>query len=155
MKKARAIEYLARAVCVQDGCLMVCRRRGASYCYLPGGHIEPGEAARSALRRELFEELGRRAVIGNFLGAMENRYEKPDGSPVHELNLLFEARFSNLRTTEPPLAAEPQLVFEWIPLPALKRSDLEPRLFRRVLAHPPPPGGWGWLSAIESGRKFG
>ena len=153
MKKAREIEYLVRAVCVQDGFLLVCRRRGASYCYLPGGHIEPDEAARSALRRELLEELGRRAVIGEFLGAMENRYEKSDGSPVHELNLLFAARFSNLRTTEPLPTAEPRLVFEWIALAALKRSDLQPRPLRQVLALPPPPGGWGWLSAMEKGRR--
>jgi len=133
MKPERRIEFIARGVCVVGGRLMLCRRKGADYSYLPGGHIEWGEGARASLRRELREELGRAAVVGRFLGAVENRYAKRSGAPVCEFNLLFEFRIRGLRSDTPPPSAEERIGFEWIPLRRLARGDLEPRLLRRWL----------------------
>lgn len=133
MKSEPAIEFIARGVCVVGGRLMLCRRKGADYSYLPGGHIEWGEGARASLRRELREELGRAAVVGRFVGAVENRYTKRGGAEVCELNLIFEFRIRGLRSDAPPPSAEERIGFEWLPLRRLARSDLEPRLLRRWL----------------------
>jgi len=53
----REIVKIGLAV-VQDGCLLLVRKRG-SYCYiLPGGKPERGEDDLTALTREIHEELG-------------------------------------------------------------------------------------------------
>lgn len=134
MKSERPIEFIARGVCVVGDCLLLCRRKGTDYSYLPGGHIDPGEGARAALRRELNEELGRRATVGRFLGAVENHYTKRGGSTVCEINLIFEFHLRGLRSDRPPPSAEKRLVFEWTPLRRLARSDLQPALLRRWLS---------------------
>ena len=67
------------------GRLLICQRKEigafASKWEFPGGKIEPGEEPRSALERELFEELGIRARIGDEIARAEHQY--PGGSLVH------------------------------------------------------------------------
>lgn len=51
--------------------LLVRERRadGSRFWSLPGGGVRPGESRRAALRREFFEEIGCRPVLGAELGA--------------------------------------------------------------------------------------
>lgn len=53
----REIVKIGLAV-VQDGCLLLVRKRGADCYILPGGKPEQGEDDLAALRREINEELG-------------------------------------------------------------------------------------------------
>lgn len=48
--------HIARAVVVSDGQILIARMKGA-HSFLPGGGIEHGEGAVTALKRELREEL--------------------------------------------------------------------------------------------------
>ena len=50
------IEVIARGVCVAGGRVLLCRAKGGSSTYLPGGHVEFGETGREALVREMREE---------------------------------------------------------------------------------------------------
>lgn len=47
-------------------------RKGGHWCF-PGGHVEPGENSRTALRRELAEELGIEITSASRLGAVQLR----------------------------------------------------------------------------------
>jgi len=57
----------------------------------PGGKIEEGEQPRDALRRELDEELGIAAVVGDEVARIQHRY--PTGNSV-------ELRFFDVRDYE-------------------------------------------------------
>jgi 8-oxo-dGTP diphosphatase len=76
----------------KDGKLLVCQRTRHQTMPLkwefPGGKIEEGEQPRDALRRELNEELGIQAVIGNEVARIRHQY--PNGSAV-------ELRFYDVR----------------------------------------------------------
>ena len=69
---------------VHDGKLLVCQRTRHQTMPLkwefPGGKIEEGEQPRDALRRELDEELGIDATIGNELARIQHEY--PNGGMV-------------------------------------------------------------------------
>ena len=121
------IETIARGVCVKDGKLLVCKAKGASTCYLPGGHIEFGETGREALKREVREELGREAEVGAFLGAVENSFLQ-HGKPHAEINLVYEMEVGSQEVA----SQEDWIGFEWVALDSLGSAGLLPEEFRKV-----------------------
>ena len=144
------IETIARGVCVVDGNILLCRAKGGTTTYLPGGHIEFGETGRQALVREIKEELGLESSTGAFLGVVENSFLQ-HGKPHAEINLVYELF---LEPSAPPLSENAQHIpsnrpegtplqgvpipasredwieFEWRPLDDL--GDLLPEAFRKL-----------------------
>ncbi|MEI6519877.1 MAG: NUDIX domain-containing protein [bacterium] len=50
---------------IEQNKVLLCKKRGLSKLILPGGRIEVGENALECLQREITEELGIYAVLGN------------------------------------------------------------------------------------------
>lgn len=78
------MKRVVAALIMQDGKLLVCQRTRHQTMPLkwefPGGKIEEGEQPRDALRRELDEELGIVATIGDELARIQHEY--PNGGMV-------------------------------------------------------------------------
>ena len=128
------IETIARGVCVRDGKLLLCRAKGGSSTYLPGGHIEFGETGRQALVREVKEELGVASSTGAFLGVVENAFLQ-HGKPLAEINLVYELELENGEL--PPLnSQEDWIEFEWCDLNRLDEANLLPPAFRSLSEWP-------------------
>ncbi len=119
------IETIARGVCVVDGKILLCRAKGGTTTYLPGGHIEFGETGRQALVREIKEELGVDSSTGAFLGVVENSFIQ-HGKPHAEINLVYQLAIPEGAAK----AREDWIEFEWRPLCDL--GDLLPEAFRKL-----------------------
>ena len=95
------MKRVVAALIVQDGKLLVCQRTRHQTMPLkwefPGGKIEEGEQPRDALRRELDEELGIQATIGDELARIQHEY--PNGGMV-ELRFFvvrqYQGKLENL-----------------------------------------------------------
>ncbi|HWZ75434.1 MAG TPA: (deoxy)nucleoside triphosphate pyrophosphohydrolase [Candidatus Sulfotelmatobacter sp.] len=78
------MKRVVAALITRDGKLLVCQRTRHQTMPLkwefPGGKIEEGEQPRAALRRELDEELGIQATIGDELARIQHEY--PNGGMV-------------------------------------------------------------------------
>ena len=85
------IEVIARSVIMRGDKILLAHAKGSPNTFLPGGHIEKGEFTRDALKRELMEELGVEASIGEYIGTLEYIYKKIDGEKVQEINIIFNA----------------------------------------------------------------
>ena len=93
--------------------LLVARRSApeslAGMWEFPGGKVEPGEDAETALVRELLEELGVGARLGNELPSPE-----ADGWPLNE-RAAMRVWFAEVTHGEPrPLEDHDEL--RWVPL---------------------------------------
>ena len=86
------MKQVVAALIWQDGSVLVCQRTRHQTMPLkwefPGGKIEDGEQPRDAMRRELEEELGIKAEVGNEVARFRHKY--PNGSAV-------ELRFYDVR----------------------------------------------------------
>jgi 8-oxo-dGTP diphosphatase len=73
------MKRVVAALIVRDGKILVCQRTKHQTMPLkwefPGGKIEEGEQPRDALRRELEEELGIDAVIGDEVSRIRHEYK--------------------------------------------------------------------------------
>ena len=81
------MKRVVAALIVKDGAILVCQRTRHQPMPLkwefPGGKIEDGEQPRDALRRELGEELGIDAKVGDEVGASPlHRFVRLDGSEL-------------------------------------------------------------------------
>ena len=123
------IELIARGVLVKDGMLLACRNVRRGNLYLPGGHVDFCESARTALTREVMEELGLRSRAGRFLGVCEFTYERK-GRTTCEVNLVFELKIPGASPSKRARSREKKLAFDWVPLKKLQRSKLLPALLR-------------------------
>ncbi len=78
------MKRVVAALILQGDKLLVCQRTRHQVMPLkwefPGGKIEEGEQPRDALRRELEEELGIEAVIGDEVARIVHQY--PNGNAV-------------------------------------------------------------------------
>jgi 8-oxo-dGTP diphosphatase len=89
------MKRVVAAVIVQEGKILVCQRTRHQTMPLkwefPGGKIEEGEQPRDALRRELEEELGIHAKVGDEIARVQHTY--PNGAMV-ELRFFVVREFS-------------------------------------------------------------
>ena len=90
------MKRVVAALIEQNGKLLVCQRTRHQTMPLkwefPGGKIEEGEQPRDALRRELEEELGIKAKVGDEVARIQHEY--PNGGMV-ELRFFVVREFQN------------------------------------------------------------
>lgn len=124
--------YRAAGVAATQTHVLLHRAVMDSFWSLPGGHVEWGETAASALRREIAEETGLEAGIGGLIWVVENFFTYNDARH-HEIGLYFPLQLPEKaldpawtmlgEELEEPMVGHPfRLEFRWFPR---QRSRLE------------------------------
>ncbi|HEV8523585.1 MAG TPA: (deoxy)nucleoside triphosphate pyrophosphohydrolase [Terriglobales bacterium] len=112
------MKQVAAALILRDGQVLICQRTRYQTMPLkwefPGGKIEPGEQPIDALRRELEEELGIEARIGDEVARIRHTYK--GGSNV-QLRFFLVNHFEG----EPENRIFRDI--QWVPLTDLERFD--------------------------------
>jgi len=113
-------QIVTAAVIEKDGRILVAKRRREGeregVWEFPGGTVEPGETAEQCLRRELREEFGIEAEIGEFVAS--SRWEAPQAD--YELRAYRTRRISG----EFSLNAHDEI--RWLRPEEIQQLDLAP-----------------------------
>ena len=145
--------YRVGGIAVHEERLLVEHNVKHGFCFVPGGRVEYGENAVQALSRELDEELGGGIQIGRLVIVADNLFEL-DGIRYQEVGMYFLVEFPS---DHPILgregrfeAAEPNLVYEWLPLDRLEEAELFPRFLRKLVRDIPQTPKYVIQSHIET-----
>jgi len=123
--KQKTIELITRAVIVHNDKILLCREKNKDNFFLPGGHIEFGEDAVTALKREIKEETDAGMVKANFIGVSENRFWQ-GGAEKHEINIVFEAQLTSPDSQD----MEDHIECRWLTLAEFKEGRVLPILLK-------------------------
>jgi 8-oxo-dGTP pyrophosphatase MutT (NUDIX family) len=80
--------YRVVGVAVDGTRVLLHRTEIDDFWSLPGGHVDVGETAAGALRREMMEELSVEIEVGRLLWVIENFFDH-GGAQHHEVGLYF------------------------------------------------------------------
>lgn len=113
-----SIHLIVRGLMIdRDGNVILCRLKGKNWFFLPGGHVENGESARKALKRELVEEIDDHGQkVTAFIGVCENVFNHHEDILQHEINFIFQVNLadSNVESRE-----------DHIEFIAIRKDDIE------------------------------
>ena len=131
-------ELIARGVIVQNGALLVNRntnaKTGESYCALPGGHVDEGESCAQAFVREVEEELGAQASVGDLCFVAESVYAGRhdwDGRRQEVVLYFYATLIGELQMDgDKILSPESDKNFVWLPLSEIEATNLLPLSFK-------------------------
>ncbi|MEO1583454.1 MAG: NUDIX domain-containing protein [Planctomycetota bacterium] len=123
------VELIARALLIENGRVLVCQNLEKGYLYLPGGHVDAGETAERAVRRELIEECG--LEIESCRPALVHEMAA-DG--FQEINIVFHVERRPAEHGTPVQSNESHIGFEWLDLAAVVDADLRPTGIRAWIA---------------------
>lgn len=127
MKSLNSIDVVA-GILVENGRVLVSRRLpGDSYggkWEFPGGTVD-GESPKAALRRELFEELGIKVLVGELFMRVE-----ADKQTGETLSIAF-FRVRRLPQSPPPRARE-VMTWRWVLPRELPQLDFIPSNYQVI-----------------------
>jgi 8-oxo-dGTP diphosphatase len=116
--KAKTVRLVSAALILRGDNILICQRRRGQPMELkwefPGGKIEPGETAEQALARELEEELGIHAEIGNQVTRIRHTYRHGGAVDLQFFAVpAFQGELENRVFND----------FRWVPLKDLPSYD--------------------------------
>lgn len=129
----------AVAIVIRGDDVLLHRAEGDDFWALPGGRVESGEEASTAVVRELHEELGLVVQPGPLVLLVENFFVY-GGLKHHEVGMYFkvEAQAGSRVLTEPGpyrgVEGARELVFDWFARSALGNVDVRPSFLAQTLA---------------------
>lgn len=121
-------------IAVRDGRVMLNRARDGAYWFIPGGRIEEGEDSRTALVREMREEIGQEVAPGDLVCTMENFFEHGNRR-FHELGIYYsmavERDWEGSRFIED---GGTEVEYRWFGLEELGGLTLYPEIMKEFIA---------------------
>lgn len=105
-------------ICVKNQKLLLVRASSltevAGRWFLPGGGVDYGEEPINALRREVKEETGLNATIGDLLGIVTDERTRSNGVHCHTVRIIYAVTDATGELADETAGSSDQA--RWIPL---------------------------------------
>lgn len=128
--------YRVAAVIEHNGKILLHKNKKDPYYALLGGRVKVGEDSRSALKREIMEEMGKEINIISDFGIIENFFDK--NKKYHELAFIYRVEFVKqedqmIEETILNIEGETDLQYEWVEVNNIDNINVKPIIFKSIL----------------------
>lgn len=137
----KKFKYRVNGIVIYNNKILTLKmKNNISYC-LPGGHVELGEDSKTAILREMQEELDTSVSIDKELAIVENFYLDKKGFQTHEISIYFivvpntfdKIPLQNYTRTENDKGEIKSHNFEWLDISELNNFDFRPDFIKNKL----------------------
>ena len=134
-------KYRVNGIIIKDNKILTIKmKNNISYC-LPGGHVELGEDSKTAILREMLEEIDTPVSISKEIGIVENFYIDKKDFQTHEISFYYIVTPENFdkislgkyKKEENDKGKIKIHNFEWLDISALKKYDFRPNFLKDKL----------------------
>ena len=123
---------LARGNIIDGDYILVAKLKNGNNTFLPGGHLEFKENLKQELEREIFEEIGIKGIIGEYIGCLEAQWEK-NGNYNQEINHIFIVNGINKNMEIKSLEKHLEIFWLKISDEEMEKENLLPYSMRRIV----------------------
>lgn len=127
----------AAGIIIHNNKVLTHRNLNSNHYTFIGGRVEIGEDSATTVKREIEEELGKKAEIIEHGGVIENFFEMK-GSKYHEILFIHRAEFVNeedkkIEYTLKNREGKDYLQYEWIDIDHLDDYPIKPAIIKEIL----------------------
>ena len=134
------LKVRANGVIINDGKVLMCSINNNGFWCCPGGHIHLGEDSKTAVIREINEEVEIKFDDARLITFMESFFAGKNDKRFHELSFYYlmqgrvpEEKVKDYSYDENDEGKMVHLEFKWIPLSDIDKFDVRPKDFMQVL----------------------
>lgn len=134
-------KYRVNGIIIHNGKILTLKmKNNISYC-LPGGHVELCEDSKTAMIREMLEEIETPVTIDKELAVVENFYLDKNNLQTHEISFYYIVKpenfnkisLQNYSKTENDKGEVKKHNFEWLDISLLNNFDFRPKFIKDKL----------------------
>lgn len=127
----------AAGIIIHNNKVLTHRNTKSNHYTFIGGRVEIGEDSASTVKREIEEELGKKAEIIEHGGVIENFFEMK-GSKYHEILFIHRAEFVNeedkkIEYTLKNREGKDYLQYEWVNIDKIDDYPVKPAIIKEIL----------------------
>lgn len=134
------VKVRANGVIINNNKVLMCSINNNGFWCCPGGHIHLGEDSKTAVLREIAEEVEIQFDDAKLLIMMENFFNGEKGKLFHELGFYYlmqgripTEKLDDYEYDENDNGEMVHLQFKWIDLDELDNYDIRPASLKEVL----------------------
>jgi len=127
----------AAGIIIHNNKILTHRNINSDHYALLGGRVAIGENSEETIKREIYEEMGKKVEITGYISTVENFFQLKEDK-YHEIMFVHKVEFIDekdklIQETIKNIEGREDLQYEWLEIEKIDQYPLKPEIIKQVL----------------------